>query len=88
MLNVYIAQFVNLFITVLILLVFVRALLSWFPHRSHNFLIDFIYKATDPFFRLVRRYIPAAETYGFSPIVIALALELVQRVLLGLLNFR
>ena len=82
---VYLVAFIKIFFDLYSFLVIVRVLLSWFPHRPHNVLFDFINEATNPVMNLAKRIIPPIGMIDISPIVVLLALDLIKSVLLGLI---
>lgn len=85
MLIVYLAEFVKIFFNILSFLIIVRVLMSWFPHRPHNRLFDFITDATNPVMRLARKITPPIGMLDLSPVIALLAISLLQTLLLSLL---
>jgi YggT family protein len=78
-------QFLNLLITVLTVAILIRALLSWIPNLdTRNPLVRLLHQITDPILEPARRLIPPIGGMDISPIVVILALQLLQRVLLQL----
>ncbi len=66
------------------LILFVRIILSWVtmawaPPPSLAPVIGVIYDVTEPVLGFVRRYIPAAGGIDFSPLVVFLVIQVVQR---------
>ena len=67
-------------------LVIIRCILSWFP-VSQNILVKLLYDLTDPILTPVRKLME--KTFGymqidFSPIVVFLLLDLIQRLIMSL----
>jgi YggT family protein len=81
-----IIQLVNIVFEVLTWLVIIRCVLSFVPHDPHQPLISFIYEVTEPIMGPFRRLIPAAGGVDFSPIVAVLAITLIQRLVIQLIN--
>ena len=79
--------FVNVFIGVYALLVFVYVLTSWIrlPY-SFNPVQRFLYDVCEPYLRLWRRFLPAFGGLDFSPIIAFFALGVLDRVLLNVLD--
>ena len=82
-------SFVDVFISVYILVIFAYIILSWFrlPYSvwlSH--VQRFLYDVCDPYLRLFRRVIPPLGPVDLSPIVAVLFLYLIKRVLDALLG--
>ena len=68
------------------LLIIARVLMSWIPvNRSHP-IITWIYRLTEPVLAPVRNLLPTGRIgIDFSPFLVILALQLLQRMLLSLL---
>ncbi|MDD5805907.1 MAG: YggT family protein [Eggerthellales bacterium] len=69
------------------LLIVVYVLMSWIPNKR-GFLADVdtaLGKLCDPYLDLFRRIIPPVGMVDFSPIVALIALELVARLIVGVL---
>ncbi|MDI3316398.1 MAG: YggT family protein [Bacillota bacterium] len=75
---------VNLFITVLWVLILVRALLSWFEppgYRSWFYQLQrIVYLLTEPVLAPVRSWMRPVGIFDLSPLVVLFALFLVQQV--------
>jgi YggT family protein len=80
---------VNVVFQVAWLAILARVILSWLPMAGvridpYNPLIRFLFRITDPILDPIRRF----STFGmidFSPIVALILLEVIRRVLLGVL---
>ena len=74
-------------VSLFVLLIFVRVVLSWFPVDPRGpvgQISRVVARVTDPVLLPVRRYLPAAGSLDLSPIVVWLFLTIVvQRLLLG-----
>lgn len=79
-------QVVNIIFEVLIWLIIIRCFLSFIPHNPYQPLIKFIYEVTEPVMAPFRRIIPAAGGIDFSPIIVVLAVSLLQRIMIRLLT--
>jgi YggT family protein len=79
--------FVNVFIGVYALLVFLYVLTSWvrLPY-SFNPVQRFLYDVCEPYLRLWRRFLPSFGGLDFSPIIAFFALGVLDRVLLNVLD--
>jgi len=82
---IQIVQVVNIIFEVLIWLIIVRCILSFVRHDPYQPLIRFVYDVTEPIMAPFRRLIPAAGGMDFSPIVVLLALTLLQGLVTRLL---
>jgi uncharacterized protein YggT (Ycf19 family) len=82
-------RFVDVFILVYILLIFVYVLTSWIrlPYSpTVNRLQRFLYDVCDPYLRLFRRIIPPLGPIDVSPIVAVITLYVIQRALDALIG--
>jgi len=73
-----IVHLLNLVINILIILIIVRALISWVSPDPYNPIVQFLYRATEPILRPVRRLIPFRSRIDFSPMIAIVILYCVQ----------
>jgi YggT family protein len=85
LLTVYLEAFVNVLFLGLTLAIFGRVILSWVPTRLPWGLNDFIFSVTEPILGPIRRALPMAAGMDFSPLIALVLLQLVERLLLGIL---
>ncbi len=80
-------SFVNVFVGVYVLLIFVYILTSWvrLPY-SLSPVQRFLYEVCEPYLRLFRRYLPPLGPLDLSPIVGVFVLILIGRLADGLLG--
>ena len=64
------------FLTLLIIAIIGRSLLSWFPGAQRNELARMLYRVTDPLIDPVRRFVPAMGGFDFSPMIVIIVLWL------------
>jgi len=59
--------------------IIIRALLSWVNPDPHNVIVQFLYRATEPVLRPVRRWLPL-RNFGIdlSPVIVLLAIMFLQ----------
>ena len=84
-----IAGFVNVFITVYILLILVYVLSSWIrlPYNVWlNRIQRFLYDVCEPYLRLFRRVLPPIGPIDLSPVVAIIVLYVIQRVVVAALT--
>ena len=79
-------DFVNIALSVLQLMMFARAILSWFPMDEENALIRFLYGVTEPIITPVRNFLSRFSFFQSIPIdisfiVVFMIISLVQTVL-------
>jgi uncharacterized protein YggT (Ycf19 family) len=83
------ASFVNVFVSVYILLILVYVLLSWFrlPYNLWlNRIQRFLYDVCEPYIRLFRRVLPPLGPIDLSPAVAILMLILVRALVVPLID--
>jgi YggT family protein len=82
-------SFVNVFLSVYILLILIYVLLSWFrlPYNLWlNRIQRFLYDVCEPYIRLFRRLLPPLGPIDLSPAVAILVLILVQQIVVPLID--
>ena len=80
-----IIQVVNIGFEVLNWLVIARCILSFVRHNPSQPLIRFVYEVTEPIMGPFRRLIPSSAGIDFSPIILILAISVIQRLVISLL---
>jgi len=83
----YVEQFVDVFVGVYILVIFLYVIASWIrlPY-SLGPLQRFLHDVCDPYLRLLRRFLPMAGPLDFAPLVAIVGLVAVRFILDALLN--
>ncbi len=81
----YLYKFINLLFTLLEFAILIRVLLSWVRVDPYHPLVRLLDQITEPILAPFRRLIPPTGGLDFSPIVAFFALEVLRRVILGLL---
>ncbi len=76
---------VNTIFTVYVYLVLARVLISWVPHNPSQPIFKFIYEVTEPVMAPFSRLIPNIGGIDFSPIVVILAIEVLQKIVISIL---
>ncbi len=74
------ASVLNILITILIFLIFFRALISWVHADPYNPIVQFLYKTTEPMLAPLRRILPVGFRAGMdiSPIIAFLILIFIR----------
>ena len=79
----WLVNVIHLLITVYIWIIIIRALISWVNPDPFNPIVRFLYRATEPVLRPIRRKLPTYQIgLDLSPLLVILALEIVDRFLL------
>lgn len=79
-------KIVNIAFEVLIWLIIIRCILSFFRHNPYQPAIRFVYDITEPIMAPFRRLIPSAGGLDFSPIVAFFVIKLIQNLIIDLLR--
>lgn len=75
-------QFIVALIRIYMIMVIIRAVFSWLPerHRQNEF-YRFLWRATEPALRPIRRLLPSGTGIDFSPLVLIVLLEVATHLL-------
>ena len=82
----FILNCIAYFCRILALLVFMRALISWFRPGSYSWPVVTLYDLTDPIITLLRRIIPAFGGLDLTPLLAILILYFVPSILSSLVH--
>ncbi len=84
--GITIIRFVNFVISVYSIVIFLRAIFSWFSLSPYNQFYLLLIRITEPVLSPIRRIIPFSGI-DFSPMIAILLIEfIVKRVLIGLMH--
>ena len=81
---IVIINFFQLLITVLMLLVIARVIVSWVAPSGGGGMVAFIYQATEPLLAPIRRLVPPSGGLDWAPLIAMLVLGLLLRVVVRL----
>ena len=84
-----IQNFVNVFISVYVLIIFAYIIMSWvrLPYSPWlNRIQRFLYDVCEPYLRIFRRLLPSFGPLDLSPIIAILSLVLINRVINSILE--
>ncbi len=73
----FLFDFIRILCDVLTFAIFFRAILSWFSPRPTNMLAVILYRVTEPLLSPLRRIIPRAGMFDFTPLVAIILLQLI-----------
>lgn len=77
-------KLVHMLANILVLLIVVRALISWVNPDPYNTIVQFLYKTTEPILMPIRRLLPAMPV-DISPIIAFVLIQIVEGLLVKLL---
>ena len=81
----FLADVIQLLVTVLTLAIMARVIMSWFSPRSTNMLAVVLFRITEPLLSPLRRIIPMAGPFDFTPLVAILILQLLGQLVISIL---
>ena len=73
----FLLDFIRILCEVLTLAIILRAILSWFSPSPTNVLAVILYKVTEPLLSPLRRIIPRAGMFDFTPLAAIILLQLI-----------
>ena len=74
-----IAKILDMVITLYLWIVIIAALITWVRPDPYNPIVQFLYKATEPVYALIRRYIPTNfGGFDIAPLIVILGLQFIQ----------
>ena len=73
-------------LTFLLILVFARAVISWVQADPYNPIVQFLYTATEPILRPIRRRLPPMTGIDMSPLVVLMIVVFLQQFLVQTLS--
>lgn len=76
-----IASVIDMGLTFLLILVFGRAVISWVQASPHNPIVQFLYTATEPILRPIRRRLPHTPGIDLSPLVVLMIVVFLKQFL-------
>ena len=74
-------DFIAFLCQALALIIFVRAILSWFPISRHNPLVAFLDYVTEPILGPLRRVIPRIGMIDITPMIAIIILLIIARII-------
>ncbi len=80
------AYVINLVLQFYVILIILRAIISWVKPDPFNPIVQFLYRSTEPVLSMVRRYLPG-RGFGIdiSPIIVIIIIIFLQRFLVDTL---
>ena len=75
-----ISRLIDFIITLYILVVIARVILSWINYNPHNPIVRFIYDITEPVLLRIRRFLPLFGGLDLSPVILILALYILKAI--------
>ncbi|MFH1857178.1 MAG: YggT family protein [Candidatus Omnitrophota bacterium] len=75
-----VASILNLAITIVIVLIFLRAVISWVNADPYNSIVQFLYRITEPLLEPIRKIIPVGlrMSIDVSPIIAFVLLTFIR----------
>ncbi len=82
----YLIQFIELLYWVLTIAILARVLLSWVRMDRFPAIARLVVQITEPILAPIRRLLPATAGLDFSPFIAIIALDIIRRLLIGILG--
>lgn len=82
---VFLEAFINITAQALVLVIFVRVIMSWVPMRLPFGLNELVWNVTEPVLAPIRRYLPIAGGMDFSPFIALLLIQILASLILRVL---
>jgi len=79
------ANFFNMFFSILFFILIVRVIMSWFSVNPYNDIVQIIYKITEPILRPFRKLPLRLGPLDFSPMIAFMVLWFIRDVVVGIL---
>ena len=76
---------IDYLVNAILIAIFVRAILSWFPVNRDNPIIAIVFQITDPILAPVRSIMPGRGIIDLSPMVTIILIVIMREVLRGAL---
>lgn len=73
-----IAQILNMVLTAYTYVIVARALVTWVNPDPYNPIVRFLFQATEPVLRPIRRMLPATGGIDISPIIVIIIIYFIQ----------
>ena len=73
---------INIAFQILIMIILIRIILSWFPHNPYNPLIKIIYQISNPILNPLQNIIPPIGGLDISPIIAIFIIQLIKNIIL------
>ena len=73
---------INIAFQILIMIILIRIILSWFPHNPYNPLIRIVYQISNPILNPIRHVISPIGGLDISPIIAIFIIQLIKNIIL------
>ncbi len=79
-LTAFIYRTVNIIADILVFLIFLRVVLSWFRHEAYG-LTNLLNQITEPLLKPIRRLLPGMGMLDLSPMITIFAIEISRNII-------
>ena len=73
---------INIAFEILTIIIFIRVILSWFPHNPYQPLIKLIYQISNPMLNPIRNIVSPIGGIDISPIILIFIIQLIKNIIL------
>ena len=79
----YLANFIELLVQVLVIAIFLRAIISWFRLAPDNPIVVILNQVTEPILSPLRRVVPSLGMFDITPWIAMILLQLLGRLIVS-----
>jgi YggT family protein len=79
----YLANFINLFVQILVIAIFLRAIISWFRLAPDNPIVVILTQVTEPILSPLRRVIPSLGMFDITPWIAMILLQFLGQLIVS-----
>jgi len=77
----FLLTFIRVLCEVLTILIFLRAIVSWFPVSPYSPMVSLLYRLTEPVLAPLRRIIPRVGMIDITPLIAIVILQVIARLI-------
>ena len=81
----FLVQLINVIANILLILIFLSVILSWILPPFHP-VREAIDRLVDPLLNPIRRILPSAGTFDFSPLVLMIIIQFASQILISIIQ--
>lgn len=76
--------FIDIALQLFVILIFARAIISWFRVSPYNPIVQFLHTLTEPVLGPIRNLMPQGMMIDFSPLIVIIAIAVLRQFLRAL----
>jgi YggT family protein len=79
----YLANFINLLVQILVIAIFLRAIISWFRLAPDNPIVVILTQITEPILAPLRRVVPSLGMFDITPWIAMILLQFLGQIIVS-----